>query len=444
MFRDTIYALSSGNLPSAVAVVRLSGPHVREVLTTLVGSVPEPRQLVLATLRDLDGGVIDRGFVSYFAAPASFTGDDSAEFQVHGSIAVIAALFRTFAALPGLRTAEAGEFARRAHVNGKFDLTGAEALADLIEAETEAQRRFAIANASGRTSELYQSWRERIIHARAMIEAELDFSDEEDIPGAVGSTVWAGIAELRVEILEHIKGYRTSEIIRNGYQVALIGLPNAGKSSLLNALIRRDAAIVSEEPGTTRDLVVVNLDLCGVKVVLTDTAGLREGAGPVEQQGIERAREAGRSAQLVLRLHDLSASSDTTVQDRFENEIKVGTKSDLVGYSDLTTIEVGPLADLKVSAKTGAGLEALLERIREHAVTAVSTSQNLIPFRERHVAQLVEAERLLGNALTEDSLDLELKAELMRRASLALGRIIGDVDVEDVLDVIFSRFCIGK
>ena len=442
MFRETIYALSSGALPSAVAVIRLSGPHVREALTRIVGFVPEPRQLVLATMRNSSGEQIDRGFVSYFAAPASFTGEDAAELDSHGGKAVVAALLKELSSIAGLRPADPGEFARRAYLNGKFDLTGAEALGDLIEAETEGQRRFAVANTGGRTAALYQGWRERIIHTRAMIEAELDFADEGDIPESIGSTVLSSVTELRQEILSHIEGYSTAEIIREGFQVALIGPPNAGKSSLLNALVKRDVAIVSDEPGTTRDLVVVNLDLGGMKIVLTDTAGIREGAGKVEQQGIERARHAAGSAHLVLRLQDITAPPSFGLKDEYTDEIVVLTKIDLD-----ERVSVGDPPDpghLAVSAKTGEGLDALLALLQERATKATGATGGFVPFRERHLVHLREAERLLGEFSAARNLGLELQAELLRGASLALGRIIGDVDVEDLLDVIFSRFCVGK
>ena len=442
MFSDTIFALSSGALPSAIAVVRIAGPNVTVVLERLVGFVPEPRRLILTSICDDGGEEIDKGFVAYFAAPYSFTGEDAAELQVHGSKAVVSALSRTLSAIPGLRPADAGEFSRRAHLNGKFDLTGAEALADLIAAETEEQRRFALGNARGRNAQLYQDWRRRLISARAMIEAELDFADEDDVQGGVGAETVRELTALRVEIENHIGNYRTAEIIREGFQVALVGPPNAGKSSLLNALVKRDAAIVSDEPGTTRDLVVVNLDLGGLKVVLTDTAGIRDGAGAVEQQGIERAREAAKLAQLVLVLHDITAAAEERTSDDYGSVMRVCTKVDLSDPKG-SSLSDFPGCDILVSVKTGRGLPQLLELIGQCAANAVSKG-SLVPFRERHVAELSDASRLLGMASQPEELDLALRAELLRRAGFALGKIIGDVDVEDILDVIFSRFCIGK
>ena len=299
-FPDTIVALSSGRLPSGIAIVRISGPQTRFAVETIAGALPEPRRATFSRLRTPLGETIDSGLLLFFPGPGSFTGEDLAEFQVHGGKAVVAALLQALTSLPGIRHAEAGEFTRRAFLNGKLDLIESEALADLISSETEAQRRLAVSNASGAQSGLYAGWRRRIIHAMAMIEAELDFSDEADIPGSVADQVWADVLALRQEIEDHVKGYHQAEIIRDGYDVVIVGAPNAGKSSLLNALAQRDAAIVSDEPGTTRDLVELSLDLNGVKVRLTDTAGIRDAAGKVEAIGIERALGRAKSADLVL------------------------------------------------------------------------------------------------------------------------------------------------
>ena len=261
--RDTIVALSSGRLPAGIAVVRISGPKTRFVLETIIGSVPEPRSARYGTFADGAGTHIDSGITLFFQAPASFTGEDSAELHAHGGKAVVAALLDALCAIEGVRLAEAGEFTRRAFLNGKVDLLKAEALADLVSAETEAQRRFAVLNSHGGHKELYAGWRQRLIHARAMIEAEMDFSDEADVPGSVADQIWADIDRMSGEIQRHIAGFRRAEIIRDGFDVVILGAPNAGKSSLLNALAKRDAAIVTDEPGTTRDLIEVVLDLDG-------------------------------------------------------------------------------------------------------------------------------------------------------------------------------------
>ncbi len=255
------------------------------------------------------------------------------------------------AQIDGFRHAEAGEFSRRAFLNGKIDLTGAEALSDLVSAETEAQRRFALTNASGAQSALYEDWRRRIIHARAMIEAELDFSDQEDVPGSVSERVWADMQALIKAVDDHLATYRRAEIIRDGYKVVILGEPNAGKSSLLNALARRDVAIVTDEPGTTRDLVEVTLDLEGMKTIIVDTAGIRETAGKVEAIGIARAFEAAETADLILELRDLSGNGTGLAQKDGVGRIIVGTKSDLARGA----LSVPPDHDFAISTKTGRG-----------------------------------------------------------------------------------------
>src|SRR5690606_35513565 len=254
---------------------------------------------------DENGQVIDRGLVAFLPGPGSFTGEDCAEYHLNGSRAVVAAVLRRLGSMPGFRQAEAGEFTRRAFINGRLDLTAAEALSDLIIAETESQRRLAQANADGRQSRLYADWRARLLHARTMVEAELDFADEGDVPGSVAAVIWADVAELHDEMSAHLSGFEAAEIVREGFRVALLGAPNAGKSSLLNYLAGRDVAIVSDEPGTTRDVLEVPLDLGGAKVIVADMAGIREGAGKVESIGIERARRMASLADLVLVLIDL-------------------------------------------------------------------------------------------------------------------------------------------
>lgn len=436
LFADTIFALSSGRLPAGVAVVRLSGAQTREAVTAMAGTVPQPRAMQLCSIVDRHGSPIDRGLVAFFPAPASFTGEDCAEFHLHGSKAVVAACLAALAALPGLRHAEAGEFTRRAFLNGKLDLTAAEGLADLIDAETEAQRRFALANTTGRQKAIYDGWRSRIIHARAMIEAELDFSDQEDVPDAMAGSVLDDMVALSAEIETHIASYRRAEVIRDGLKVVIVGPPNAGKSSLLNALARRDVAIVSDEPGTTRDLVEVSLDLAGLKVRLIDTAGIREAAGTVERMGIERAVETARTADLVLELSD-STEPYAAVPAGSGPRWVVGTKADL-GFATAS------FYDFLISARSGEGVPALLEALERFALENVGAQGDVLPSRLRHVELLGTCLSALRSACSPAAAPLELRAEDLRRASSALGRIAGDVDVEDLLDTIFSTFCVGK
>jgi tRNA modification GTPase len=462
-FPDTIVALSSGRLPAGIAVIRISGKQTRFAVETIAGGLPEPRLARYVALRTSDGATIDSGLILFFPGPHSFTAEDCAEFQIHGGKAVVAALLDTLTSLPGVRHAEAGEFTRRAFLNGKLDLTETEAVADLISAETEAQRRLAILNADGAQSKLYSGWRRRLIHARAMIEAELDFADESDVPGSVADIVWADIEKLLGEVREHIGGFHRAEIIRDGYDVVIVGAPNAGKSSLLNALARRDAAIVSDEPGTTRDLVELALDLNGIKVRLTDTAGIREGAGKVEAIGIERARQRAETADLVLLLIDTTAEIPVLPVLVSPDIIRIWTKADLMAASSLKANDNNVMDDLgsivsaqvipmeaadrsllMVSSITGQGISELLGLLAERAKLAAGDAGDVLPSRLRHIELLRETASHLESALAADGRGLELRADDLRLAADRLGRISGAVDVEDLLDVIFSQFCIGK
>ncbi|MBX3579288.1 MAG: tRNA uridine-5-carboxymethylaminomethyl(34) synthesis GTPase MnmE [Rhizobiaceae bacterium] len=433
-FADTIYALSSGRPPAGVAVVRLSGQQARAVASALAGSVPPPR---VATLMGLTSGdrALDRAIVLFFAAPHSFTGEDCLELHLHGGASVVAAVLEAVAAIDGVRMAEPGEFTRRAYLNGKMDLAAAEALGDLIAAETEAQRLFALTSAEGRQSMLYASWRARVIHALAMIEAELDFADEGDVPGSVAKAVWTDIAGLVDDISVHLDGFARAEIIREGFRVVIVGPPNAGKSSLLNALARREVAIVTAEPGTTRDLVEVSLDLAGIKVILTDTAGLRETTNAAEAIGIRKALTAARDANLVVWLVPPETGDATIETDRAM--LKVMSKSDL---HPSRAIPVG--FDGAISTVSGGGVDWLIGMIEKRARDSVGTTTGLLPARQRHVGLLRQARSHLEGALGH--VGLELRAEELRLAAGSIGRIAGHVDVEDVLDAVFSSFCIGK
>lgn len=432
--KDSIVALSSGRLPAGIAVIRISGPKTRFVVETIAGPIKD-RFTNLRTIRAADGSPIDHGLVLFFPGPGSFTGEDVAEFQVHGSRAVAAKMLETITGFEGVRHAEPGEFTRRAFLNGRLDLVETEALADLINAETEAQRRFALSNAEGAQTELYSSWRRRLIHARAMIEAEIDFADEEDVPGSVSEAVWSDVTAMIGEIERHVEGFKAAEIIRDGFEVVILGAPNAGKSSLFNALARREAAIVTDEPGTTRDLLEVVMDLNGLKVRLVDTAGLRDAAGKVEAIGIERARAKADVADLVLLLEDMANPAPVGEVPAGAPLLRIGTKSDIA--------DVGAGAyDLVISSRDGSGLGRLLDEIGSRAAAAVGEAGNVLPSRMRHVELLREAMDFLRAALSGHS--QELRAEELRLATERLGRIVGAVDVEDMLDVIFSQFCIGK
>lgn len=373
-------------------------------------------------------------------APATFTGEDCAELHAHGGRAVVAALLQELAGYAGLRLAEAGEFTRRAFLNGKIDLSQAEALADLVAAETEAQRRLAAGGTSGELTRLYGEWRGTLVHARAMIEAELDFADEADVPGSVSDVVWDDLQSLRVEIARHLGGYRRAELIRDGYRIAIAGPPNVGKSSLLNALAQREAAIVSDVAGTTRDIIDVVLDLNGFKVIVSDTAGLRQSEDRVEAIGVEKAIGRIREADLVLSLVDLSAPEPQVplLVIGGRKLLRVGTKADLPRASD------PPELDCRISVRTGQGMSALLERIATVIEGEAGGDLELLPSRLRHVKLLEACLVHIDRAADLPAGLVDLKAEELRLASDQLGRIAGRIEPDHLLDTIFSSFCIGK
>lgn len=439
---DSIVALSSGRLPAGVAVIRISGPQTRFVVETIAGSIVKGRVATLRKLRAPDKTVLDTGLVLFFPGPDSFTGEDVAEFHVHGGRAVVARVLETITGFEGVRHAEPGEFTRRAFLNGKLDLVETEALADLVNAETEAQRRFAVLNAEGVQSELYLGWRRRLIHARAMIEAEIDFADEDDVPGSVSDTVWSDVNVMIEEIDRHVAGFRSAEIIRDGFEVVILGAPNAGKSSLFNALARRDAAIVTDEPGTTRDILEVALDVEGMRIRVIDTAGLRETPGKIEAIGIEKARNRADGADLVLLLEDMLNPVGIGELPVEVPVLKVGTKLDLLGRSRVAGSD--QRYEIAISTRDGSGIAELLRHIAGRAFTQIGVSGDILPSRLRHVELLKETRAFLTRAVGGDIAGQELRAEELRLAADRLGRIVGAVDVEDMLDVIFSQFCIGK
>ena len=449
---STIFALSSAPGRAGVAVVRVSGPNAGMALNLMAPKRPKPRYAAgRRIIHPRTGEIIDRGVVLWFPAPSSFTGEDVAEFQLHGSTAVIRAVLVALAELPACRPAEAGEFARRAFENGKLDLVEAEGLADLIDAETEAQRRQAIRQAGGALSRLYESWRTRLIEACALVEAAIDFSDEGDVALDAFTQGRTAVAGLDVEIRRHLAdGYR-GEIVRGGFRVVLVGPPNVGKSSLLNTLARRDAAIVSAEAGTTRDVIEVRLDLAGLAVVVSDTAGIRETTGAVEREGIRRSLERAREAELIIWLTDIHTPAPAIPEQLREIADRI---LPVVNKTDLAVSDAAPdLPDdmVAISVATGAGLDLLTERIAAIATARVGEDMvtgdgGLIPAltQDRHRRLLEECRDALVAFLDGDANQTELRAEDLRRAASALGRITGRIDVEDVLDQVFGRFCIGK
>ena len=448
--RDTIFALSSGRPPAAIAVLRISGARAGPALESLSGRLLRPREAKLVRVCDPETGeVIDEALALWFPAPHSETGEDVAELQVHGGRAIIAAVLAALGKISGLRPAERGEFTRRAFENGRMDLTAAEGLADLVAAETQAQRRQAFQHMKGLLGQRAETWRERLLAALALVEAGIDFPDEADVPQQqVGKQALSIVAALAEEISDALG--RRGEQLREGYRVAIAGPPNAGKSTLFNRLARRDAAIVSPHPGTTRDVLEIHLDLDGYPVTVLDTAGIRPSDDPVEQEGVRRATEQARNADLVLWISD-AADADALRRRReflVSNRAPVWTvvnKMDLIADRAPTqALFHGCEPVYFVSSATGAGVDELLESLGQFAEKSFTLEPALVT-RQRHRAHLQEALSSLIEAqkVARTGRD-ELLAEHLRLAAQALGKLLGRVDVEDVLDVIFREFCIGK
>lgn len=446
----TIFAVSSGAMPSGVAVVRVSGRSARRAVEALAPPLPEPRRAALRAIGPA-GDPIDRGLVLWFPGPASATGEDVAEFHVHGGRAVAGDLLEALGGLADLRPAEPGEFTRRAVLNGRMDLTEAEAVADMVAAETALQRRQALRQMGGALRDRYDGWRTRLLAALAHLEADLDFPDE-DLPPGLAAAVASQVAALADEIASHLDDGGAAERVRSGVAVAILGPPNAGKSSILNKLARRPAAIVSHIAGTTRDVVEVHLDLAGLAVALWDTAGLREDGGDaIEAEGIRRSLERAETADLRLVVLDGAAWPEVpaaTAAVMAAADLVVWNKADLRG-------DLGPVADasagvwgaggapvLWVSALTGSGLPELEAALAERAGGLAALAAGLGPTRTRHRAALEDTRAALTRALA--TAEAELAAEDLRVAATALGRITGRIDVEDLLDVVFGEFCIGK
>lgn len=443
---DTIYAPATAAGRAAIAVIRVSGPKARQAVLALCGRAPRPRKATVRQLRDAAGRPIDEALVLWFEGPHSYTGEDAAEFHVHGGPAVVSAMLQALSGA-GLRLAEPGEFTRRAFENGKLDLAQAEGVADLIDAETEAQRRQALEQLGGRLSHIQARWSGLLLEALALLEAAVDFPDEElpqDVAARARPVLVDLLAEIEVAISDVDRGLR----VRDGYRVALIGAPNAGKSTLLNALLDRDAAIVTEIPGTTRDVIEASVVLGGYKVLLADTAGLRETADVVEAEGVRRARAWAGSADLRLWLVDGSASEPVETPDVLRpGDICVVTKRDLApgsaGNAAADAARRGGLSLAEVTARGPADIAWLRATLEERVVSALAGAESPAATRLRHLDLLREASDRIRDALHQDDA-LELAAEDVRLAARALDRITGRIDPEQVLGRIFSTFCIGK
>lgn len=439
--KPTIFAVSSGAGRAAVAVIRISGPAAPQVVELMAPPLPRKRMAVLRKLRHpVTHDLLDEALVFWSAAPKSETGEDIAELQVHGGRGVVQAVLEALADVPGCRLAEPGEFTRRAFDNGRIDLAVAEGLADLIDAETAQQRRQALVQASGAHSALYDGWRAKLLNAAALVEAAIDFSDEADVSSDALTLSRRVIEELAGEVRLHAEAGQKGALIRDGFRIALLGAPNAGKSSLLNALARRDVAIVSAEAGTTRDVIEVRLDLGGYPVIVSDTAGIREAHGAVEREGIRRSVQTAAEADQVIWLVDAS-DGGTALPDDLAG---VAGKT-LVVLNKIDLVAGGSAGEVAISAKTGEGVAQLVDRltalVRDRA--GDRTDQPVVS-SARHRALIGDCSEALSAFLGGSMADAELRAEELRRAATALGRITGRIDSEDVLDQVFGRFCIGK
>jgi tRNA modification GTPase len=443
---DTIFAPATAAGRAAVAVVRVSGPRTDIALRTMAGVLPQPRRATLRKLRDAAGLVLDQALVLWFPGPRSYTGEDCAEFHVHGGVAVVNAVVETLSAL-GLRLADPGEFTRRAFENGNIDLAQAEGVADLIDAETEQQRRQALEQLGGRMSNIQARWREDLTDALAMLEAAVDFPDEE-VPADVAGRARPILQRLVEEIEAAAADAERGERVREGFRVALIGAPNAGKSTLLNTLAGRDAAIVTATPGTTRDIIEVPMVLAGYKALLADTAGLRETGDEIEAEGVRRARAWAAGADLRLWLVDGSSNEIPTVPMELRpGDLCLITKRDQPSggagaWAAQQARRLG-LASAELTAKGPGDLGWLLHTLGERVVEALAGAEPPAATRLRHQELLNDAADRLRQALLEQDA-LELAAEDVRLAARALDRITGRIDPEAVLGKIFSTFCIGK
>ncbi|MGQ0484690.1 MAG: tRNA uridine-5-carboxymethylaminomethyl(34) synthesis GTPase MnmE [Hyphomicrobiales bacterium] len=444
MTSDTIYAQSTGAGIAGIAVIRVSGPQAGPVLDKLAGGRPEARKASLRRIVDpASNEIIDRAVVLWMPGPNTVTGEDVAEFHVHGSQAVAAALFAAFNRIDWVRPAEAGEFTRRAFANGRMDLVEAEGLADLLRARTEMQRRQAVGHLLGEASSVYEAWRGQLIGILGHVEAALDFAEEEGVVEAAIRDVGPKTAALVASMSEALAKADRASAIRSGVKVVLAGVPNTGKSSLLNAIAARDAAIVSPRPGTTRDAIEVMIDLAGMPVILTDTAGLRALAGDeIEEIGMARTKRELDGADVVVWVSapDIAESHPPAVGS--VPMLRVHNKSDLLQHS-VPNRQYPAKAHL-VSSRTGAGLPEMLASLTELVKREFRHAEDSVIVRARQKQAIAESIRYLNDSLRYDGQHLELRAEDLRKAGQCLGRVTGRIDVEDLLDSIFSEFCIGK
>jgi tRNA modification GTPase len=437
---DTIYAVCSGAGKAGIAVIRVSGPDAGATVAAVAGGRPEARYASVRVIVDpVTGDVLDRAVVLWMPGPASFTGEDVAEFHVHGSIAVISGLFRAFSGMSGLRPAEPGEFTRRAFANGRVDLVETEGLADLLNARTGRQRQQAMYHLLGRASSVYEDWRLKLLRVLGRVEAAVDFVEEEGVAESAIKTIERDITALSAEMVSTLATASQAAAIRSGIKVVLAGAPNTGKSSLLNLLARRDAAIVSSRPGTTRDVIEVAVEIEGLSVVLTDTAGLRDDSvDEIENIGMAKTRRELVEADLIVWVSSPDVQGSERAWNGVEPSLRVLNKIDLAPPGSAASTHVA------ISARSGAGVPEMVEKLAGLIREKYGHAETPIIVRERQKQAVMESIRHLNDSLLQDPSQLELMAEELRKAARSLARITGRIDVEDLLAAIFSEFCIGK
>ena len=442
---QTIFALSSGSLPSAISIVRISGSSTKKALSLLIGKIPKPRYMTYSEIKFPETKeIIDIALIVYFPSNLSITGEDLAEFHLHGSVAVLDDFLLALSFISGLRPAEAGEFSKRALINGKMKLTQVEALGDLISAETKKQKDQAITQIKGELSDRYNRWRKVLITIRAKIEAHLDFVEETDVEDNLESLniskeIKTLLKNINLDIARGVSGER----LRRGIKIVLIGKPNVGKSSLINLLLKEDRSIVAPEAGTTRDVLEARLNLNNIPVTIYDTAGIRYSKSEVETEGVKRAKKQAKEADIIIFIHDITEKEEGEALDFIKEKekiIKVYNKADLLKSKPTSYKE-----KFIISCINNTGIERLLEALGKEAETLTGGKDVLGPNRIRHISHLNDTKLALERAIKEQtSKNYEITADLLRSASNSLGRIVGVVDIEDVLDELFAGFCIGK
>ncbi len=446
----TIFASATAPGRSGVAVVRVSGIKTKAIVEGLTDKpLPQPRMATLRVLKERGSGqMIDRALVLWFPGSASFTGEDCAEFHVHGGRAILSALYQALQAFEGVSIAEPGEFTRRAVENGKMDLTAAEGLIDLINAETESQRKLAFRQMEGELGALYESWRAKLINAQALIEAEIDFSDEGDVESGVSSRARQTLLTLNADLSSHLDDARRGERLRDGVRAVIFGPPNAGKSTLFNHLAQRNVAIVSDIPGTTRDILEVYLDIAGYPLIIADTAGIHNTDHIIEGEGVKRAEQRVADSDISLVVLDGSAPYQPHIVSGLleKADIVILNKSDLGVHPSFTEGHGFVKEFFTISASSGAGVDRVIECLSQLIYGMFNVGDDIVLTRERHRVYLEQARQGLSEAITamDCGRELALVAESIRHAVQQIGAITGRVDVEDMLDVVFRDFCIGK